>query len=126
MRGRAPTGGVARQCDWHVVQYGDPIAGVTTMNWKTELEGCLDFNGDKLELLVVKERTIPMAAQAVHIDHPVFDREFDSGFGAVEGCKFTAWGGLYVYFPAAYDGSEWIDFVPRNPCLQATTHIGGE
>lgn len=62
------------------------------MNWKTELESCLDFNGDKLELLVVKERTIPMAAQAVHIDHPVFDREFDSGFGAVEGCKFTAWG----------------------------------
>jgi len=93
------------------------------MNWRIELESALDFNDDTLMQLVVQERGRPMAPQAVPIDHPVFDREFDGGSG---GCRFTAWGELYVYFPAVYDGSEWVDFVPRNPCLVATSRIGGE
>lgn len=96
------------------------------MNWRTELERALNFNDDTLVQLVVKEQTRPMAPKAVQIDHPIFDREFDGGFGCSEGCKFTAWGELYVYFPVVYDGSEWISFVPRNPCLVATSHVGGE
>ena len=78
-----------------------------------------------LYLLNTFRPTRGKALLACH-DHPVFDREFDGGFGGSEGCYFTAWGGKYVYFPAVYDGSEWIDFVPRNPCLQATSHIGGQ
>ncbi len=96
------------------------------MNWRTSLERALLDMEDELELLVVQERGRPMRPQAVPIDHPIFDREFDGGYGGSEGCYFTAWGQLYVYFPTVYDGSEWISFVPRNPCLQATSHIGGE
>lgn len=96
------------------------------MNWRTELERALDFNEDTLVQLVIKARNRPMAAMATQVDNPVFDREFDGGYGGSEGCSFTAWGELYVYFPAVYDGREWIDFVPRNPCLVATSHVGGE
>jgi hypothetical protein len=96
------------------------------MNWRTELERALLDMEDELEMLVVKEQTRPMAPTAVSIDHPIFDREFYGGYGCSEGCNFTAWGGKYVYFPAVYDGSEWISFVPRNPCLQATSHVGRE
>jgi len=96
------------------------------MNWRTELELALLDMEDELEVLVVKARQRPMAPKAVPVDHPVFDREFDGGWGSSGGCAFTAWGGKYVYFPAVYDGSEWIAFVPRNPCLQATSHVGGE
>jgi hypothetical protein len=96
------------------------------MNWRTELEQMLLDNEDELEVLVVKSENRPMRPIAVPIDYGVFDREFDGGYGGSEGCSFTAWGGKYVYFPAVYDGSEWIECVPRNPCLIATTHIGGQ
>ena len=96
------------------------------MNWRTVLEQTLLVMDDELEMLVIKASERPMAPKAVPIDHPVFDREFDGGYGGSEGCHFTAWGHKYVYFPAVYDGSEWMSFVPRNPCLQATSHIGGE
>jgi len=38
---------------------------------------------------------------------------------------FTVWTKEWVYFPATYDGSEWIDSVRRNPSLTPTDHIGG-
>ena len=96
------------------------------MNWRTVLEQTLLDMDDELEMLVIKASQRPMAPKAVPIDHPVFDCEFDSGYGRSEGCHFTAWGHKYVYFPAVYDGSEWMSFVPRNPCLHATEHIGDE
>lgn len=55
----------------------------------------------------------------------LIDYEFDSGYGGEEGVHFTAWTADRVYFPACYDGAEWIEAVPRNPCDQATGHIGG-
>lgn len=96
------------------------------MNWRTELEQVLLRMEDELEMLVIKASQRPMAPAAAQIDNPIFDREFDGGYGGSEGCYFTAWGGKYVYFPTVYDGAEWISFVPRNPCLQATRHIGKE
>lgn len=98
------------------------------MNWRTELERMLTYNEDKLEMLVVKSQLNPTAPVVVPIDHPVFDRKFDGGYGCIvsEGCNFTAWGGKYVYFPAVYHGSEQIECVPRNPCLIAITHVGGQ
>lgn len=53
------------------------------------------------------------------------DEQFSSGWGMPEGCEFTAWGEKYVYFPAAYDGSEWVAKAPRNPCDEPTKHVGG-
>jgi hypothetical protein len=53
------------------------------------------------------------------------DYDFDAGYGAEEGFAFTAWTADRVYFPACYDGSEWITWVPRNPCNEDTSHIGG-
>lgn len=96
------------------------------MNWRTELERILTYKEDELEMLVNKANHRPMAPKAVPIDYPVFDREFDGDYGDSEGCSFTAWGEKYVYFPAVFEGLEWIEYVPRNPCLIATQHIGGE
>lgn len=53
------------------------------------------------------------------------DAEFSSGYGATEGKPFTAWSEKYVYFPVCYDGSEWVERAPRNPCDEATNHVGG-
>lgn len=94
------------------------------MNWRTELEAMMADLEDELEVLVIRSEARPMAPMAAPIDYPVFDREFYPGHGGTEGCCFTAWGGKYVYFPAADDGGEWLECVPRNPCLVATTHIG--
>ena len=44
-----------------------------------------------------------------------WDVEFDSGYGGTEGKPFLAWSNNYVYFPVCYDGSEWIERVPRGP-----------
>jgi len=55
-----------------------------------------------------------------------FDREFNDGYGAVEGDPFTIWTEKWVYFPATHDGVEWIASVPRNPCAVITDHVGGQ
>lgn len=53
------------------------------------------------------------------------DLEFDSSYGAPEGCPFTAWSENFVYFPIQYDGAEWVGSAPRNPCDMTTEHQGG-
>lgn len=51
---------------------------------------------------------------------------FDTGFGGSEGVPFTVWTAKRVYFPAVYDGAEWVASVSRNPDGQPTPHVGGE
>ncbi len=53
-------------------------------------------------------------------------KEFYCGFGGSEGAPFTLWTTNRVYFPAVYDGSEWVESVSRNPDGKPTSHIGGE
>jgi len=64
--------------------------------------------------------------RTVYLQKTVLDEEFCSGFGGSEGCSFTLWTKNRVYFPVVYDGSEWASSVPRNPCNEATRHVGGE
>lgn len=52
------------------------------------------------------------------------DVEFDDGYGTSRGKPFTAWSERYVYFPAVYDGLEWVERVPRNPCAEVPRHVG--
>jgi len=54
------------------------------------------------------------------------DKEFDDGYGVSQGKRFSAWSKKYVYFPAVYDGREWVERAPRNPCDETTAHVGGE
>jgi hypothetical protein len=53
------------------------------------------------------------------------DAEFDSGYGSPEGKPFTAWTAARVYFPVCYDGAESVASVPRAPCDETTSHVGG-
>lgn len=53
------------------------------------------------------------------------DKDFYDGYGGTDGAPFTAWSEAYVYFPVCYDGSEWVERVPRNPCDVPTEHVGG-
>lgn len=64
--------------------------------------------------------------RAVAVDDPALDVQFDAGFGGSEGVPFTLWTTSRVYFPCVYDGSEWVESVPRDPCNVATSHVGGE
>lgn len=50
---------------------------------------------------------------------------FNSSFGMAEGVPFTIWTHKRVYFPVQYDGAEWCESVPRDPCDEITYHIGG-
>jgi len=55
---------------------------------------------------------------------PSLDAEFYDGFGSPEGCHFTVWTAKRVYFPVCYDGAESVGSVPRDPCDEATEHVG--
>ena len=55
-----------------------------------------------------------------------YDVIFDNGWGGAEGKPFTVWTKNRVYFPAVYDGSEWVASVSRNPDGIPTNHVGGE
>ena len=50
---------------------------------------------------------------------------FDGGYGSSEGLAFTVWTANRVYFPAVYDGAEWVCSVSRNPDGKPTRHVGG-
>ena len=50
---------------------------------------------------------------------------FDDDFGGQEGKPFTVWTETRVYFPAIYDGAEWVESVSRNPDGKPTGHVGG-
>ena len=52
-------------------------------------------------------------------------KEFDSGFGGIEGIPFTVWSKNTIYFPICYDGAEWVGSVSRNPDGKPTDHHGG-
>jgi hypothetical protein len=43
------------------------------------------------------------------------DREFDDGYGAVDGNPFIGFTDRYVYVHRCYDGAEAIVAVPRHP-----------
>lgn len=62
---------------------------------------------------------------ACTLDEAGLAREFCDGFGGTEGKPFTAWTENRVYFPVQYDGAEWVESVPRDPCSEATNHAGG-
>ncbi len=53
------------------------------------------------------------------------EEECDFGFGIETGKPFTLWTKNWVYFPVMYDGSEWVECVPRNPCNISSNHVGG-
>ena len=54
------------------------------------------------------------------------DTPFHDGYGGHKGLPFTAWSETKVYFPVVYDGAEWVGYVYRNPCDEASEHWGGE
>ena len=58
------------------------------------------------------------------LDDAGLDAEFHDGYGAQNGAAFTLWTSGRVYFPASYDGAEWVASVPRSPCDEATEHVG--
>ena len=80
--------------------------------WRKLIEDFLDEKGDTLVATTLSQAEL--------------DKEFNSGYGGSEGVPFTAWSEDWVYFPGVYDGDEWVDRVPRNPCDIKTNHIGGE
>lgn len=83
-------------------------------NWKTMLGDALKENGESWE--DVEANTMTEEEMA---------KNFDSGFGSIEGCPFTVWTKNTVYFPICYDGAEWVGSVARNPDGKPTYHRGG-
>ncbi len=81
--------------------------------WRKEFENVFKETGDTFE-------TVKMTLTSEQLD-----TEFDDGYGGTNGEPFTAWSKQFVYFPACYDGAEWIAYVSRNPNGKATSHIGG-
>jgi hypothetical protein len=50
---------------------------------------------------------------------------FNDGYGGTDGAPFTLWTAKRVYFPACYDGLEWVASVARHPDSVPTDHVGG-
>lgn len=80
---------------------------------------------DDVQRIVFGRRYVP--SQWVDPVPGEIDRKFDAGHG--NGAPFTAWTARRVYFPAFVSGccnvEEWCASVPRNPCDEATDHVGG-
>lgn len=96
-------------------------------NWRTILEKYMKEKDESFKdiihsVFVVEDN---WKEEQLKMTDAELDREFDDGYGGAEGCSFTIWTETRVYFPVVYDGSEWISSVPRNPCDEATSHVGG-
>ena len=83
-----------------------------TLTWRKMFEELfLEETGDSFETITTT------------LTDEQLDKEFDAGYGGGE--PFTAWSEKFVYFPACYDGAEWIAYVSRNPDGTPTVHVGG-
>ncbi len=87
--------------------------GMTT--WRAELQRKFDDDGDSFDNVVA---TAPEGDEWMYV-------AFYDGYGSAQGIPFTVWTTTRVYFPACYDGSEWVASVARNPDGEATYHVGG-
>ncbi|MFC1453692.1 hypothetical protein ACFLQL_00750 [Verrucomicrobiota bacterium] len=85
-----------------------------TVTWRQLLTACMEIHKESLADIISNTMT----------DEDM-DKEFDPGWGVSEGCPFTVWTKKRVYFPAVYDGSEWVASVSRNPNKYSTNHVGG-
>lgn len=83
--------------------------------WRREIQACMNFHGETFDDVV-----------ACTLSDEELDREFNSSYGSTDGSPFTLWTEKRVYFPACYDGYEWADSAPRNPCDEAMSHVGDE
>lgn len=81
-------------------------------NWKELLDEAFTSSGDSWQDVEFNSMT-----------QEQMEKEFYDGYGAIEGCAFGIWTKNFVYFPAVYDGAEWVDWIPRNPC-GPIGHIG--
>lgn len=80
---------------------------------------------DDVQHMVLKNKELYYDEGTDHRPPASLDAEFDSGYGGADGCHFTLWTKRRVYFPVQYDGAEWVASVPRDPCNEATSHVGG-
>lgn len=80
------------------------------------------------QLIDAERRRVKDDSDVVHctLTNHQLNVEFNDSYGSAEGEKFTLWTKQRVYFPVVYDGSEWAGSAPRNPCDEATEHMGGE
>ena len=83
--------------------------------WKKELKDVMKAYGESLSDI-----------ESNTMSDEQMNKGFDNGFGGSEGCPFTVWTKKRIYFPAVYDGSEWVASVSRNPDGKPTEHVGGE
>ena len=82
-------------------------------DWMTLLEAAFEANGETWD---------DVEANTMSEDEML--RSFDPGYGGCEGLPFTVWTSKSVYFPASYDGLEWVARVARHPDGKPTPHVG--
>lgn len=71
---------------------------------------------------------LPTAGVVVRFDSissVVLDRTFDDGYGGTETPDICAWSKSWVIFSTNYDGSEYLEWVPRNPTDHRPVRPGG-
>lgn len=82
-------------------------------SWRRDITSALGLNGETWDDVV-----------GCTLDDAGLDREFYGGYGLIEGAPFTLWTKRRVYFPASYDGLEWVSSVSRKPDGKPTHHVG--
>lgn len=58
------------------------------------------------------DKSLPRHDNVPATDLP--EREYDDGYGGVDGEPVIGFSERYVYVKACYDGSEWVQAVPRS------------
>lgn len=56
---------------------------------------------------------------------PFLDYAYDDGYGGADCAPVWAWTATRVIFIGTYDGSTWVQDIPRSPTEGNPSHIGG-
>ena len=98
---------------------------VVEISWRKPIENEMKENDESVSEIVCCQ----MGDQQIAGDPGKWvwwDKKFNCGFGGVEGVPFILYTSNYIYFPVCYDGSEWVESVPRHPDDSWTPrHFGG-
>ena len=101
-------------------------------NWRSLIQEHMTEHGDSWNNVIYQVGMTPTSEERYGREFEEIDettawqyRLFYDGHGLEEGCPFTVWTRRRVYFPACYDGAEFVSSVPRNPVSKPAIHVGG-
>jgi hypothetical protein len=110
---------MANLMNWLKDAFGDEqIEAITIGEAPSRIRYSEDYTGKKIH--GYENKLLSLEEASYYLDY-----DFHDGFGAEDCHAITAWSATKIAFVVCYDGSTWLQTLPRNPTQFFPPYVGG-